>query len=96
MKPTIEELAGSISGYSALVIQGNDVEIAVGKFNGKYAFELYRFERENFRPIITTNHWYDSEADARNAAEKVVGIIKSLDLTDKLPEFLRDDYEPPK
>ena len=94
--PTIEQLAGSLSVHSAMVVQGNDVQVAVGGSDGKYGFELYRFERDNYRAIATSQPTYNTESDAREAADGVIRMVRSWDLTDKLPDFLKQDYVPPK
>ncbi|MCH7568860.1 MAG: hypothetical protein IIA87_05560 [Nanoarchaeota archaeon] len=94
--PTIESLAGGLSVLSAMIIQGNDVKIGIFGDGSQFGFELYRFERDNYRAIGTSRAGYVSEKDAREAAEGLVSKVKSWDLTDKVPGFIRSEYVPPE
>jgi len=96
-KPTIEQLAGSLSVLTCLVIQGNGAKVAVGEMvGGGYGFEIYRIERENYRPLVTSNGDFDSDDEARKSGEEVINLVRSWDLTDKIPAFMQGEYNPPE
>ena len=73
-----------ISLLTALSIKNNEVEIYPFQSGDKWGYEVARFERGNYRQLVTCNPFYDTEQKAREEGAKLVEEIKAMDLTDKV------------
>ena len=84
-----------VSLLTALIIQENGAEVAVGKGkNVKYSFEIYSIIREHYRPHLTCEPIYDSEGQAKEEGNKVLKAIKEFDTDNhrkELSALLGDD-----
>ncbi len=63
---------------TAFIIATNDVNCDAGgpDENGKWAGWISRMERENYRPLISTEPVYDSKEEAVAAMEDIVKSVK--------------------
>lgn len=82
-----------INLHTALVIQGNDVNVEtyLDKDRKKYGFVISRMERSNYREIVSTTPVYDSKRQARKAGKNFVSEVRKMDLSpqqSKLEEIM--------
>ncbi|MDO8467596.1 MAG: hypothetical protein Q7S56_01455 [Nanoarchaeota archaeon] len=86
--------------HTALVIQGNEVYVDTTSKGGNdkppYGFMIYRFERDNYRPILSSDLIFSEKTRAKEEGEKLVETIKKLDLSkeiSKIERILGDDKQ---
>ncbi|MEK6827401.1 MAG: hypothetical protein AABX99_02870 [Nanoarchaeota archaeon] len=68
---------------TALVIQSNNIKIDTFSKDGKWGYELYRFERGNYRPEITCNPIYENRKIAMEKGKELLEAIRQIDLSEK-------------
>ena len=81
-----------ISLRTALIIHNHDVKIAPyqNTKTAKYGYEIYRLERGNYRPLLTSEATFTTEEEAQREG---LGLAKRFKET-PLDELLKDVEDP--
>ena len=70
-----------VSLLTAMIIQTSDIDVRSYQSVDRFGFELGRFERGIYRPVITSDPQYHSLSEAKEAGDNLVETIRNTDLS---------------